>query len=486
MRANELREDGIPLLETGINYALHIPMPSIGSAGCNIDIASDYAWALFTIEELRPHTRRLLSRGLSDTFPYSLKIVFSPEDIMKCQEALVNISLLFDEDQPEEAEGTRISAIEFEDKLAEAPTIALPDLGDSFLANYVTGIAQIWADDALEEHYRKFPTWRYGYWKSFLGQKLGMGVYASSQGWIVPRELKITRLLQILGWSSAESQVSLQPTQLLKSGALPWILVNDLQCLVVPVDALNTAAACWQYAIRVNPASALAPSFEFGDIPTGDYLSVHNDTEWLVSSDGSIVIVRFHDVQLLTFLESSARLRPEQIAKYLDAAKHTYGALAKHSLVDNALDWTQTDPGEFEEICYQVLLKCERFDPNRMRKIGNVRSRDGGRDIEVWTHERAGVPAQKWIYQCKFSSNPKLSLSGLKTSVADVVDQFDADGYGVMTNMLIDATLYDKLDGICQTRKRSGRALHVDTWSRLELERFLNAQIELLARYFRR
>lgn len=481
---DEMRDKGAPALKEGTNYVLQLPMPCIGSANQNIDIASDYAWALFAIEELRPHVKHLSSSGLTDTHPYSLEIRFCPGNTALCRTALERIISLFDEEQPDEAEDVRISAIEFEDALADTPVIAVPDLGDSFLANYVHGLVQVVDDDQMEVQFARFPTWRFGYWKSFLSHKLGKPVFASTEGWILPFDLDITFLLRTLGWSTAESKIVLQPAQLLRSGSRPWILVNDAQCLFVPVATLNTAAACWHFGIRQDRPESTALTFEFGESPPGDYLSVHNQSEWVVSSDGSIVIVRFRDVQILTFLEGSASLRPDQTAAYLASARDTYGALAKHCHIDDSVDWTLLTADIFEELCYEILVRCERFDPMRLRKVGNTRSRDGGRDIEAWTHAQPGRPAEKWICQCKFSSNRKASLTGLKTGIADVVDQFGANGYVVMTNMLIDATLYDKLDGIKQTRTRVGLNFDFQTFSRLEIERFVHASIDLYSRFF--
>jgi hypothetical protein len=60
-------------------------------------------------------------------------------------------------------------------------------------------------------------------------------------------------------------------------------------------------------------------------------------------------------------------------------------------------------------------------------------------------------------------------LTGRKLQdVGDMLDSHAAEGFGVMTSALIDATLYDKLDGVCG--KRSISQLH---FSRLELERAL-------------
>lgn len=481
LNLDEIREDGVLSLKAGTSYVLEIPMPSIGSANMHIDIASDYAWALFAIERLRPHVSGISSSGVGKNFPYSLSISFSPNSEKECARAVKEIADLFSDDAPDEV---RMDANEFESELADTPLIALPELGDSFLANYVHGLAEVLGPDEMEERFASFPSWRFGFWKSFISQLVGCEVFGSIDGWILPRDLKLPQFLKALGWSQADAQVRLQPARLIQSGSRPWILVNERQCLLVPRSILNNAAACWQFALRADRSESAGLVFEFGEPPPGDFLSVQNESEWMVSSDGSIVTARLGDFQILTFIEGSANLRPEQAASYLAAAREDFGALANHCLTNFALDWSLMDAEWFEELCYEILVRCERFDPERMRKLGNTRSRDGGRDIEAWTHDRPGAPAEKWIYQCKFSSKPKASLSGLKTSVADVVDQFEANCYGVMTNMVIDATLYDKLDGIKRTRAKDGRFFDFQTWARADMERFIRARIDLQSEYF--
>src|SRR3546814_9960588 len=73
---------------------------------------------------------------------------------------------------------------------------------------------------------------------------------------------------------------------------------------------------------------------------------------------------------------------------------------------------------------------------------------------------------RKWIFQCKLVSG-KGSLSATKVvDIGDLLDHYDVGGYGVMTSAPIDATLYDKLDAVCDRRGVEKMAFSV-----LELER---------------
>lgn len=60
---------------------------------------------------------------------------------------------------------------------------------------------------------------------------------------------------------------------------------------------------------------------------------------------------------------------------------------------------------------------------------------------------------RKWIFQCKLITNSK-SLSATRLiDVGDMLEHYNAQGFGVMTSTPVDATLYDKLDAICSKRK---------------------------------
>ena len=72
------------------------------------------------------------------------------------------------------------------------------------------------------------------------------------------------------------------------------------------------------------------------------------------------------------------------------------------------------------------------------------------------------------------------ALASTMVMVADVVDQYAALGFGVMTNEVIDSTLYDKMDAITKNR-----TLELDSWDGRRLQRFITARRDLLQRYFR-
>ena len=72
------------------------------------------------------------------------------------------------------------------------------------------------------------------------------------------------------------------------------------------------------------------------------------------------------------------------------------------------------------------------------------------------------------------------SLTGRKLQdVGDMLEIYGAQGFGVITSAPMDATLYDKLDAICNKRHIQQRH-----FSSYELQRVLTSQPSLRRRYF--
>ncbi|MDB6059272.1 MAG: hypothetical protein JWO95_3116 [Verrucomicrobiales bacterium] len=495
----------IPELKPGTNFDLAIPLGSIGSTNNPMDIASDYAWVLHAAELLSPHVSLFSHRHQVTNYSHSEILSFTPANPTGCQAAVREIGLIFSDDENGETEQARKKANDFEVSLLDYPIVCFPELADSFVANYVNSLEANFDEMELtNEIYHRFPTWAYRFWKSFISQKAGTDIYSSTHSWVLPRGFSTKQLLEYLDWelSPAPTETQLLQATPIKIGFLPWMLASSSVCVEIPFNCLNVATECWHHCLWNEAQARDRQLRSFSGAVTNyrsdvhwedtcihrDYLVENQHKEWSVSGDGSIVTVSLEDVTLLTFLGPESKLRPEALHGYLAEAEKACGVLYQNCGLpaNSPCQWTLLDDELFEQLCYDILLRCERFNPNRMRKLGKSRSRDGGRDIEAWTQARPECPPQKWIYQCKFSTAPGSSLSGSQLSISDVVDQFEADGFGVMTNRTIDATLYDKLDQIATNRSKRGACLAVDPWSIHEIERFLYPRKDLIARYFQR
>lgn len=144
------------------------------------------------------------------------------------------------------------------------------------------------------------------------------------------------------------------------------------------------------------------------------------------------------------------------------------------------LPWEKLDDEKFENLCYDIIYHSQRYDNDTIRKMGKSRSRDGGRDIVVYTRQRPGVPKKMYIFQCKFTRTGSSMTTQKVENISDTVLHYHAQGYGVMTPVVIDAALYDRIDGICVRLK-----IESDNWSGLEIERFLARHPNLRERYFK-
>lgn len=494
----------VPELKGERLYELAVPLPSINVTNDPMDIASDYAWALHAAQLLSPHVSHFSHRPDVSQYWHSELLLFSPVNIPECMAAIKEIGLLYCDGVNEDTDNARGKANEFEAALLRYPKVCFPDLADSYLANYVNSVESHFDEMELTNQiYQEFPTWRYYFWKSFLSQTRGSNLYASTHSWILPRDFDLGLLLKHLDWDLPLGEPKLFKSVAIKIGHLPWVLASDSVYVEIPFNCLNKAAECWHNCLwnssqateRWSQSFKAAVATFKSDVQWVDthihreYLTEgRSSQEWFVSGDGSIVTVSFDDVTLLTFLRPDSKLRPEIVQKYLNHAEEVCSLLyPRYGLpAASPCQWAELDDEKFEQLCYDILLRCDRFNSSRIRKLGKSRSRDGGRDIEVWTQARRECAPQKWIYQCKFSASACGSLSGSQVSVSDVVDQYEADGFGVMTNRVIDATLYDKLDQISANRSSRGARLEVDTWSVLEIERFLYPRKDLIARYFER
>jgi uncharacterized protein YjbI with pentapeptide repeats len=145
---------------------------------------------------------------------------------------------------------------------------------------------------------------------------------------------------------------------------------------------------------------------------------------------------------------------------------------------DISCDWTQLNDDQFELLCYDLLIKQHNLKLTNIDKMGKARSRDGGRDI-VFERTDINEKSIKWIAQCKLKSDKGSLGSSQVPNIRDMLDQYNAEGFCILTSGIIDATLHDRLDIL-----KEDKGFEVERWSYLEIERFLAEHPEIKARYF--
>ncbi|HZH17214.1 MAG TPA: restriction endonuclease [Archangium sp.] len=461
---------------------LKFHLSNIDSTNDPVNIAYDYIEALCVGERLSKYCKKISSETKLLSY-YQVYVVFSmwPLDFEGWARELIQLAIDFEfwrEDLPEGClsydEFTMPEArVEIEENIFDGSSpICLPELADCFVANFIHGTLYYEEEESWN---KKFPTWRYGFWKSALSRELGYDLYTStdSQGvWIVLSDRdKAERLLSRYGGFS-ETGCKLYPAESLRLNDGSPILLSGRSSVYAPIQSIEGALECWRKHLQGKKRKPKSGKIQ----QPGSW----HDLSWRMTEDGQAVVASRDDVQLVVFCGLGATLRPEQLQDILVQLESSADRLRQ--LVGLPLsplcNWDLIDEERFEELCYDVLRRVGVFDEQTIRKHGKTRSRDGGRDIEIWTRSRLGKPGVKWIFQCKYLSNSR-SLGAGRVDMSDVVEQYGAGGFGVMTNSVIDSTLYDKMDAIA-----ARRGLEVKYWSGLELERFIAPRQDLLRRYF--
>jgi len=457
------------------------------SANSNLSIADDYLFSLFLGESIYPFCRsiscvvnlRSIDFDLSVEKPCELGIIllrFSEvcysEGKTDCDETIL--------DRFQELK------IDFQNKLFESnkPKIFFHELADSYMANLVAGNCDSsLSENGLTSLYENHPEEEF-FWHSFVSPYVGYDVYTSYESfypWIIPYNFEphdLEELLLSYG-GIGEHLPILEKADKVIFNNLPPIILSNSMMIPFPESDFKTAQKC-AYSILSKSDSTLRPLnathhsnvYRINDVQD---VKIHHN---LVSEDGSLMIIKDDLAQYVFFQNYSSDSEFSLIT--FDTSleqdyQHTFdliadklSSLAGYS-VDISCPWEKLNDELFEQLCYDLIEYSLIFDKDTRQKMGKSRSRDGGRDIEVYTRSRLNKPKSKWIVQCKLLQKRAATLAGSKVQqVSDVIDQYGAEGFWIMTNGVIDATLHDKLDGIARNRK-----IGIEKWDYLKIERIL-------------
>lgn len=347
------------------------------------------------------------------------------------------------------------------------------------------------APDYYDEQIKKYPEREVGFSRSAFSTRAGAECYASPDSWLVPASLDLDKFFEVTeqnyracDFLSAEVIVIAGNSIALADGVTAYL----------PMSQYFKSRVCASLTLRHDEDAWPPDTFDWSDASftfsaMGDYIRERFPStaasgpvreRCLVHRTGTLIIVgdgRFNHILYDTRPLNAVEMKGlyEQIGRLAQAA----GALI--GLSESKLDWTRIDDEQFEQLCYDVIFAHSKFDSSTIRKLGSSRSRDGGRNIQVQEMPRVpGGHGRKWIFQCKLTRSISLGASKVP-DIGDMLEQHDAEGFGVMTSALIEATLYDKLDNLC--RRRSIEQLN---FSSLELERALIANPSLRKKYFLR
>lgn len=348
--------------------------------------------------------------------------------------------------------------------------LQFPELGSDYYANLINGGYNEYDSNTdkpgeiIDIIKKEDPEHFYGFWK--YPDSLRNPFYVSTESWIIPPG---TDFHEVLSEHSAITNPSFEDGYLFSLNSR-FHVINENYVLLLSFPGLAKAVQC------IGNIFKNLGTFE-------------NRHDWLYSLNGvsKVFVADFANFIMvdisgyLIILWNAMRLNFNEINKLNKDAAVIFHTTSKIiGLVENiSCDWGQLSDESFEELCYDIIYYNPKFNNETIRKMGKANSRDGGRDIVVYTQSRVGYEPEKYIFQCKLTK-PGSSLSGSKvTDISDVVEQHDVKGYGIFTSGVIDATLYDKIDSIAKRKK-----IETDLFSIYEIERLLSIYPKLKERYF--
>ncbi len=482
---------------------IYLPLDSIGYTNQHIDICDDLLEAIWAGERLAAQaTNAEVERDYPPgTHKTRLRLTLHGPSL-SLKAAIRECAVLYnrgeDDDADEAAEeqysATRDAVLDLEDHL-NGITARLPQTVDDYFANLVGGAYHQMRYDAPEryrEQISRYPERRVGYWRSAFSGPLGANCFTSPDGWVIPNCVELDTFFQITGQKFKSD--ALLPAKVLTVNSVTYAIANGMTAFF-PMGQYFKSRICGSIALLEDDDHWPPDTFDWSDAsftysPYREFMSAGIPDAMrsppprvegcLIDPSGSLIVV--DDGQFRHLLYDTKALT-------LDGMKTLFSAVGEVSLslaasiglaTNPACDWVSLNDEQFEQLCYDLIYSHPLFNSSTIRKHGKSRSRDGGRDIEVYDIPRLpGTRPRKWIFQCKLVTGSS-SLSATKlVDVGDMLDHYGVEGFGVMTSAPIDATLYDKLDAVCGKRR-----VEQMNFSVLELERELVRNEFVRRRYF--
>lgn len=466
-------------VSSGRAFTVDVPLPSVGSSSSHLDLADDFRDASLIAERLGAcATRRSMSwPKMEHLNVIRLELNDYDPDAMALELAWMAILVSYPD---HETDGLRDAfeqvseaRYDYEDSL-EKRELLFPEIADHYVGNLVMSYGE-WEDpEALTEHLQRHPERRYGFFITRSIRAGGRAVLSSDGELILPADALLAEVLASVGYSGE----ALLPARMVITEQ-EASFVGGHVVVGVPSELVTQAIACGDEYFRrtqSEPDSYDLVAFR------GRVAGADDGPSALVGDMSGFAALRCSGFTVIFF---SAHQRPTpgraaqaEVLQSLATSLHDGGS-AKPA---PDLPWELLDDELFEQLCWDYLYTSPHFDRDRLEKIGKSRSRDGGRDIVAWTNRappfyRAPV---KWIFQCKhIRTDDSLTPKHIK-SIGDVIEQYDAGGYGVMTCGYIDATLHDRVDSIC-----GKRGVEVRKFDRFLLQAFVAARPHLVDKYFR-
>lgn len=303
-----------------------------------------------------------------------------------------------------------------------------PRMMESFYANYVSrGLFEEPSNRGIDEEvffikvFSEHPEWRYGLWQCHKQGIADGEVLYSQYCWVIDSSKREHVFETIYGYKPA-FHLCLQKDDIL--------FTERAACRISDIG-------------NISDAKTWVTSHEDSAGPVKYYLS--DDGDIFLMDYGSLAIVYF----------DFSPVSGEQLLNIYHAEQETISTLAKLVRERAAISyqWENLNDDTFQSLCQKLLCRISRFRDARIEPVGKTRSRDGGRDFLIYTTERPGIPAMKYIVQCKYKKDNGSLTRSKMGDIGTTIGQFNADGYVIMTNGLLDATLIDSLEGFSNNHR---------------------------------
>lgn len=477
---------------------VYVPLPTFGSTQSYIDICGDLLDASWAIERMAARAKSVKTDHAPGDYRCIRTVLIGPRQGIF--EAIADCALLFNdpEDSADDAALGRLQDLReqvygYEDGL-ETFVPRAPGIIDWYFANLHAANDEL-RSEAPEEwnsQMARFPERRLGFHRSAFSSVLGGSCYASRSGWLVPLPVGPDRF-----FAETEQKYRLEhflPADFLIIDGHAFVHHDGL-LVRFPSGRYFESQVCaglvtqddedverWSSdpfrALRSPTTKTTAPMSASSEgaiesesaLAEGCYL---HETGTLVFVNDGHFLHFLYDVRP-AHLQTAKALR-EASAQLTDELSTVTGAALPFKC-----DWTNLDDEAFEELCYQLIFDNPKFNSDTIRKLGKSRSRDGGRDIVVYEASvGVRVTPRMWIFQCKLVTTGSSLGATRLTDIGDMLEQYGAQGFGVITSAQMDATLYDKLDAICSKRRVEQYHLSV-----MELERALGRNRRVRQKFF--
>lgn len=437
-----------------------------------------------------------------------------PHDSAGLTECIYELAISIYEEEPDDYMYFLDEMDEFREQISSSKVIFY-ELADDYAANLLNGqyleyeTEDIEKDEAedesdvltlgiLDTEFKKFPERAFGFWRSF-GAEEDQPFYVSTDLWIIPPE---TRAEEVVRVHSGISAINFERADLLVINNISYLTGKGILIHFSFGKFLNAKACAYNIAEKPTPLerhSWMNSLFTYREnsltdkghedyklslnlIPssaTGVDNQYNEQQEFYISEFGDQVLVRDHGFSYIFWYTRKPQLHELlMLNDKISLLFQSSAALAGLS-ADIKCNWAMLNDEKFEELCYDILYINPTYESDSIRKMGKSRSRDGGRDLEVWTKSRLGYKGEKYIFQCKFLKPGKSLGASRIQGISDLIEEYGAAGYGIMTNSVIDPTLYNKLDRIGERK-----GVVMEDYSVYQLERILARYPTIKQRHF--